>query len=127
MSKVVEVLIVDDQVSIRQMLRQMIVQLGGKVVAEAADGIEAIEKYAITKPDMVLLDINMPRMNGIDALKAIRSADPNAMIVMLTSQNTLPVVRECVQSGAKNFLLKNNPPDVLMNELKKSWQDHILG
>ncbi len=124
MKRKARVLIVDDQRSIRAMLNAMIAQLGGEVVGEAQDGEEAVTKYLELQPDLVLMDINMPKMDGVEALKRINASNPGALVIMLTSQNTAEVVRECLMHGAKNFLLKSNPAAVLYEELRTSWAEH---
>jgi len=124
MKRKARVLIVDDQRSIRAMLNAMIAQLGGEVVGEAQDGEEAVTKYLELQPDLVLMDINMPKMDGVEALKRINASNPEALVIMLTSQNTAEVVRECLMHGAKNFLLKSNPAAVLYEELRTSWAEH---
>ena len=124
MKRKARVLIVDDQRSIRAMLNAMIAQLGGEVVGEAQDGEEAVTKYLELQPDLVLMDINMPKMDGVEALKRINTSNPGALVIMLTSQNTAAVVRECLTHGAKNFLLKSNPAAVLYEELRTSWAEH---
>lgn len=125
MKRKVKVLIVDDQKSIRGLLTTLIDKLGGEVVGEAQDGEEAVTKFAALTPDIVLMDINMPKMDGIEALKRIIASDPKALVIMLTSQNTAEVVQECIAHGARNFLLKSNPVDVLYEELKSSWSAHV--
>src|SRR5439155_10028349 len=90
----------------------------------AQDGEEAVTKYLELQPDLVLMDINMPKMDGVEALKRINASNPGALVIMLTSQNTAAVVRECLMHGAKNFLLKSNPAAVLYEELRTSWAAH---
>ena len=124
MKRKARVLIVDDQRSIRAMLHAMIAQLGGEVVGEAQDGEEAVTKCLELQPDIVLMDINMPKMDGVEALKRINASNPEVLVIMLTSQNTAEVVRECIMHGAKNFLLKSNPAAVLYEELRTSWAEH---
>ena len=125
MTSKVRFLIVDDQKSIRELLKELVARLGAEVIGEAEDGEQAVEKFAELRPHMVLLDINMPRMDGVEALKRIAAIDPDAVVIMLTSQNTVDVVRDCLESGARNFLLKSNPVDVLFQELKDTWTDYI--
>ena len=114
----------DDQRSIRMLLAAVIAKLGGNVVAEAENGEEAIAKYAEHKPDIVLMDINMPKMDGVSALKSIMAADPDATVVMLTSQDTLDTVQTCISAGAAHFILKSNSPDSIMEELAEVWAHH---
>ena len=119
--KKLTVLVVDDQRTVRHMLVTVIEKLGGEVVGEAQDGQEAVEKYLSLRPEMVLMDINMPRMDGIEALKQIMAQDPGALVLMMTSQNTTEAVRECITSGAKNYLLKNNSVNVLSEKIQATW------
>ncbi len=124
MKRKARVLIVDDQRSIRAMLHAMIAQLGGEVVGEAQDGEEAVTKCLELQPDIILMDINMLKMDGVEALKRINASNPGTLVIMLTSQNTAEVVRECIMHGAKNFLLKSNPAAVIYEELRTSWVEH---
>ena len=125
MGRKVKVLIVDDQRSIRNVLTSMIGTLGGEVVGEAENGEEAVAQFTALQPDMVLMDITMPKMNGIEALKRIMAMNPDAFVIMLTSHNTAEIVQECIESGAQNFLLKSNSIDVLCAELKLTWIEYV--
>ncbi len=112
-------LIVDDQTSIRGMLKTVVSRIGFDTVLEAADGEKAVEVYRSESPDFVLMDINMPKVTGLEALKEIITFDPNAVVCMLTSQDTAQVVRTCVEEGATHFILKNSSPDKLQQEISK--------
>jgi len=125
MSDQIKIMIVDDQRSIRTVISHIVTGLGAEVVAEAEDGEQAIENYKKFKPDMVMMDINMPKIDGIVALKAIMEINPKALIIMLTSLDSHNVIKECVDAGAKNFLLKNISPDEIAEEIKESWQDYL--
>ena len=120
MTTKVSVLIADDQGSIRGLIQTIVAELGGDVVGEAENGVEAVEKFKSLSPDLVLLDINMPKMDGVEALQEIKKVNPEAMVAMLTSQNTVDVVRKCVGFGAKNFILKSSP-ETIQEELNKMW------
>lgn len=119
------IMIVDDQRTVRSLLKQIIESIGATVVGESEDGEAAVAQYQVLKPDMVLMDINMPKMDGIEALRKIMVLDPNAIVIMLTSQNTSEAVQDCILSGAKNFLLKANPRDKLIEELKSTWKKYL--
>lgn len=121
----IRTMIVDDQQSIRHLLRSVVEELGAEVVAEAADGEEALKLFNEAHPHITLMDINMPRMDGVDALKRIIALDADAVVVMLTSQNSLDVVKECLAAGAKNFILKDNSPQVLAHEIRATWSEYI--
>lgn len=119
--KKVRVLIVDDQASIRALLVNIVSSMGAEVAGEASSGIEAITQYKNLLPHIVLMDINMPEMDGIAALKEIKNFSPDALVIMLTSQNDAAVIHECIDSGAQNFLLKESPPETIQQEIKNTW------
>ncbi|MBN1502881.1 response regulator [Candidatus Woesearchaeota archaeon] len=100
------VMIVDDSVFMRNMLKKLITEAGAEIVAEAGDGKEAITKYNEIKPDLVFLDIVMPNLDGIEALKSIRAADGNSRVIMCTSTGQEMVVKEAVNAGASDFIVK---------------------
>ena len=117
----IRVMIVDDQKSIRDLLRSIVEELGAEVISEACDGVEAVAQFKEHAPDVTLMDINMPRMDGVDALQQIIAIKSDALVLMLTSQNSMAVVKTCLASGAKNFILKDSPPDVMSAEIKDTW------
>src|SRR5436853_4364908 len=92
------VLLVDDDVSIRLLIKSLITSMGGEVVGEASNGREGIELFESLAPDFVFLDINMPVMDGITALKAIRERSNQVGIAMLTSHGSLDVVQLCLDA-----------------------------
>ncbi len=100
------VLIVDDADFMRMMLRDIVEDMGLEVAAEASDGSEATEKYRQKKTDLVLLDITMPVMNGLDALKKIIEYDPQANVVMITALGQKDQVLACIKAGARDFIIK---------------------
>ncbi|HHW11967.1 MAG TPA: response regulator [Firmicutes bacterium] len=100
------VLIVDDAAFMRMSLRKIMVENGFEVVGEAENGKEALEKYNELQPDIVTLDITMPEMDGITALKGLMKLDPNANVVIVSAMGQESYVREAVMAGAKNFIVK---------------------
>ncbi|MCD8148100.1 MAG: response regulator [Clostridiales bacterium] len=88
------------------MLRDILTKNGYQVAGEAQDGKVAVEKYARLQPDLVLLDITMPEMNGIEALKEIRKISPDASVIMCSNRSEQPFVLEAIQNGAKDFIVK---------------------
>lgn len=99
------VLIVDDSQFMRRMLKGIIEPLGF-TVTEAENGLDAIDKYQILKPDLVTMDITMPEMDGIEAVKAIKDIDPDANIVMISAMGQKSYVQEAIRYGAKDFVVK---------------------
>ena len=97
----------DDEPHIRALLKAVLGQLGAEVVAEAADGAEAIRLFGEFKPDITLLDINMPKLTGDAALEQILRIKPDALVIMLSSQDSIDTVRRCIDLGARNYILKN--------------------
>ena len=100
------VLIVDDTLFMRASIKQMLVENGHSVAGEASNGKEAIEQYAELKPDVVLMDITMPDMDGIEALRLIKEKDPNAKVVMCTAMGQQAMVAKAVELGAQQFIVK---------------------
>jgi two-component system chemotaxis response regulator CheY len=117
------VLIVDDASFMRAVLKKIVLQQGHQVIAEAASGDEAIDKYQQVKPDLVLLDIVMPpgprAKDGIEALKQIIMNDPSAKIVMCSSMGQQVLIAEALKSGAKDFVIKPFRPEKVMEVLSK--------
>ena len=100
------ILIVDDAAFMRMMLKDILTKGGFEIAGEAADGNEAVAKYNELKPDLVTLDITMPNKDGIQALKEIKAADPNATCVMCSAMGQQSMVIDAIQSGAKDFIVK---------------------
>lgn len=100
------ILICDDAAFMRMMIKDILTKNGYNVVGEAENGLKAVEKYQETKPDLVLMDITMPEMDGIQALKKIKQADPNASVVMCSAMGQQAMVIESIQSGARDFYRK---------------------
>ena len=100
------VLLVDDASFMRIKMKQVLDQLGHEVVGEAANGEEAITQYIQLKPDVVTMDITMPVMDGVTALRKIRQIDPNAVVVMISAMGQQSFVVDAVQAGAKDFIVK---------------------
>ena len=101
-----KILIVDDAAFMRMSLKKIMVENGFEVVGEAENGREAVEKYNELQPDIVTLDITMPEMDGITALKAIMKLDPDANVGIVSAMGQESYVREAVMNGAKNFIVK---------------------
>ena len=104
----------------RVMIKDILTKNGYEVAGEAENGIKAVEKYAETKPDLVMMDITMPEMDGIQALKKIKEADPGATIIMCSAMGQQAMVIESIQSGAKDFIVKPFQADRVLEAVKKA-------
>ena len=104
------VLIVDDALFMRTMLRNIFVESGFEVVGEAGTGDEAVEKYRALGPDLTTMDIVMPDMNGIEALKRILAVDPRARVVMCSALGQESLIIEALEAGARDFIVKPFKP-----------------
>lgn len=101
-----KVLIVDDAAFMRMMIKNIITKHGYEVVGEAENGKQAVALYSELKPDLVTMDITMPEMDGIESVKAIRSLDQNANIIMISAMGQQAMVMDAIQAGAKDFIVK---------------------
>ena len=113
------VLIVDDAAFMRMMLKDIITKNGYEVVGEACNGKEAIDKYKELKPDLVTLDITMPEVDGLSALKTIKSFDASAKVIMCSAMGQQAMVIDAIQSGAKDFIVKPFQADRVMEAIRK--------
>lgn len=113
------ILIVDDAAFMRMSIRNMLTKNGFEVVDEAENGEVAIQKYEEHKPDLVTLDITMPKMDGIEGLKGILKNNPKAKVIMISALGQESKVREAIISGAKSFIVKPFKEEVLVNSIKK--------
>jgi two-component system, chemotaxis family, chemotaxis protein CheY len=100
------ILVVDDAMIIRMILRKILTEAGFEIAGEASNGAEAIRKYRELKPDLVTMDITMPEMGGINALKGIRVFDSHAKVVMCSAMGQKGLIIEAMQAGAINFIAK---------------------
>ena len=100
------ILISDDAAFMRMMIKDILTKNGYNVVGEAENGARAVEKYNELKPDLVLMDITMPEMDGIQALKKIKENDPSALVIMCSAMGQQAMVIESIQAGAKDFIVK---------------------
>ncbi len=117
------VVIADDEPHIRALLRAVLTALGAVVVAEAPDGEQAVQAFDRHRPDLVMLDMNMPKVDGLAALKRIRAIEASASVVMLTSVNQGSVVEACLDAGALNYLLKDTTAEELTAALARTWAE----
>ncbi len=116
---VLKVVLVDDSVFMRGMLEKLVVEAGAKVIGQAGDGNEAITIFEKEKPDLVFLDIVMPNMTGLEALKKMKSMDTNAKIIMCSSVGQEKIVVEAVEAGATDFIVKPFKAEDIKTVIKK--------
>jgi len=114
-----KVLIVDDAAFMRAAIKTILERNGFEVVGEAENGAIGVRKYQELRPDIVTMDITMPEMTGLEALKHIRSFDPDAKVVMITAMGQEHLVKEAILSGAKSFIVKPFKEDHVIQTLKK--------
>lgn len=122
-SRPVRYLIVDDSVFARKNLGRMVETFGGEVAGEAGDGCTAITEYARTQPDIVLMDVTMPQMEGIEAVERIVRQHPDARIVMVSSVGYQDNILAALQKGARHFVQKPVKPDVLYEIIRYVLND----
>ena len=114
------VLIVDDAAFMRMMIKDILTKNGYNIAAEAENGKIAVDKYNEVKPDLVLMDITMPEMDGIQAVKEIKKISNGANIIMCSAMGQQAMVIESIQAGAKDFIVKPFQPDRVLEAVKKA-------
>lgn len=114
------VLIVDDAAFMRMMIKDILTKNGFEVVGEAENGAKAVEKYQELHPDLTTMDITMPEMDGITAVKQIKKIDPSAKVIMCSAMGQQAMVIEAIQSGARDFIVKPFQPDRVLEALRKA-------
>ncbi|OEF98618.1 response regulator [Desulfuribacillus alkaliarsenatis] len=115
-----KIMIVDDAAFMRMMIKDILTKNGFTVVAEAADGAQAVEKYKEHNPDLVTMDITMPEMDGIAALKEIKKMDPSAKVIMCSAMGQQAMVIDAIQAGAKDFIVKPFQADRVLEAIGKT-------
>ena len=113
------ILICDDAAFMRMMIKDILIKNGYIVAGEAENGAKAVEKYNELKPDLVLMDITMPEMDGIQALKKIKESSPEAVVIMCSAMGQQAMVIESIQAGAKDFIVKPFQADRVLEAVKK--------
>ena len=117
-----KVLVTDDLQFMRQILRDILERNGFAVADEAVDGQDAVERYIRTRPDLVLMDITMPRMDGIQALQRIMETDPRARVVMCSALGQEKYIIRSIQLGARDFVVKPFSEERIVSALTKAFQ-----
>jgi two-component system chemotaxis response regulator CheY len=116
------ILLVDDEAHIRKFVTLILKQLGAPKLLEAANGEEALEVYKRETPDLVLLDISMPLLDGLATLKKLKEIDPDCVVVMLTSMVNRQSVDEALAAGATNYIRKDTPKEEISKALSETIQ-----
>ena len=114
------ILIVDDAAFMRMMIKEILTKNGYTVVGEASDGAQALEKYKELKPDLVTMDITMPEMDGIQALKEIRANDTGAKVIMCSAMGQQAMVIDAIQAGARDFIVKPFQAERVIEAIRKA-------
>ena len=110
-----KILIVDDAAFMRMMIKDALAKGQYDDVVEAVDGADAVEKYKDLHPDLVIMDVTMPNMDGLEALKTIRGEDPEAKVIMCSAMGQESMVIDAIKSGAKDFIVKPFKPDRILS------------
>ncbi len=114
------IMIVDDAAFMRMMLKDILTKNGFNVIGEAENGAIAIEKYSELQPELVLMDITMPEVDGIKAVKGIKAIDPDASIIMCSAMGQQAMVVESIQAGARDFIVKPFDPTRVIEAIRKA-------
>ena len=114
-----KILLVDDAAFMRMMIKDILIKNGFTVCGEGQDGVEAIEKFKALSPDLVIMDITMPNMDGLTALKAIKKDYPQAKVVMCSAMGQESYVVDAIKSGAADFIVKPFQADRIISTVTK--------
>lgn len=114
------ILIVDDAAFMRMMIKDILTKNGYQVSGEAENGAVAVQVYSELKPDLVIMDITMPEMDGIEAVKKIKAVDPSAKIIMCSAMGQQAMVIDAIQAGARDFVVKPFQPERVIEAVKKA-------
>lgn len=118
-----KIMLVDDAAFVRLALEKILSDNNYEVVAQAATGVEAIQMYKEVKPDLVIMDITMPEMSGIDAVRSIREFDPEAKIIMCSAMGQQSKILDAMTAGASDFIVKPYKEDRVISAVKKALGD----
>lgn len=114
------VLIVDDAAFMRMMIKDILEKNGFEVIGEASNGMKAVEIYKKEKPDVVTMDITMPEMDGIEAVKAIKQFDASARVIMCSAMGQQTMVMDAIRAGARDFIVKPFQADRVLEAIRKA-------
>ncbi|MDD5067143.1 MAG: response regulator [bacterium] len=114
------ILLADDLAFIKMIQKEVLDKAGFTVIGDAVDGVDAVEKYKRLKPDVVLMDITMPKMDGLNSIKVIKQLDPNARIIVCSALGQQQLIIEAIRLGARDFVVKPFEPDRLIKAIQKA-------
>ena len=114
------ILIADDLSFMRMIQKEILTERGYSIVGEAADGREAVEKFRTLRPDLVLLDITMPNMNGLEAMRKIFGIDPKALVIMCSALGQQNLIVEAIKAGVRDFIVKPFKPARILSAIEKA-------
>jgi len=117
--KMAKVLIVDDAAFMRMMIKDILEKNDFEIIGEASNGVMAVDMYKKEKPDVVTMDITMPDMDGIEAVKQIKAFDPDAKVIMCSAMGQQSMVMDAIRAGAKDFIVKPFQADRVLEAIKK--------
>jgi len=115
-----KILLVDDAAFMRMMIKDILSKNGYEIIGEAENGLKAIEKFQELRPDLTTMDITMPELDGISAVKEIKKMDPSAKVIMCSAMGQQAMVIEAIQSGARDFIVKPFQPDRVLEAVRKA-------
>jgi two-component system chemotaxis response regulator CheY len=119
--KKIRVLVADDESHVRKLITTILTSMNCEIVGEAANGKDAVDMFKSLKPNLLLLDINMPLKSGKEALAEIMKRYSNAFVIMLTSLSDKQTIEDCVKLGASGFIRKDIPIDEIKQIIRKTW------
>jgi two-component system, chemotaxis family, chemotaxis protein CheY len=119
----INILIADDLSFMRMIQKDILTERGYNVVGEASDGREAVEKFKSLRPHLVLLDITMPNMNGLEAMRKIFSIDPHAKVIMCSALGQQNLIVEAIKAGVKDFVVKPFKPERILSAIEKALKN----
>ncbi|MDE3084082.1 MAG: response regulator [Verrucomicrobiota bacterium] len=122
-----KILLADDEAHIRKFISLLLRQLGSPTILEASDGMQALSIYESEHPDLVLLDVNMPGLDGLQTLAGLRALDPDCTVVMLTSLATRQTIEQTAELGAVHYLRKDTPKDEILKTLREILESPPTG
>lgn len=114
-----KVLVCDDSAFMRMMLKKVLIENGHEVVGEAGDGKQAVQMYRLHKPDLTTMDITMPNLDGIEAVRIIHDENPLARIIMVTALGQKAIITDALKAGASDFIVKPFDPAQVIDTIKK--------